>query len=204
MTRKAEHHAEIQEMSDNLDELRSVAILSASDIHGTGFPVDVNDARNDRLSIAVRSKESDIGIYDLVIEEVAEEAASLKRLRKQVGGGDVAASAIISEKRIVALKRISDLVAMRSKEFRDSAGGKVDFRSDSFQRVLEYLTSLIVEAAKEAGMQETTSQRFFLKLKQKFNGFEEMAEKLYAGEVASAQTRKMAENSASFHKGQRE
>lgn len=202
MGKKTDPSDEVHTVDEMPAEYGTVTIIGSESIDN--LPVDLGDVRNDKLLIAVRAKESDVGLFDVLMEEVAEEVASLKALRKQVTGGDVAASAIISEKRINALKRLAELTAMRSKEFRDSAGGKIDFKSESFQKVLEYLTTLIIEASKEAGMQETTSQRFFLKLKQKFNGFEEMAERVYTGDSSANKGKKAAENTAAFHKGRRE
>jgi len=173
--------------AETLEESGSHEVLSA-DVGGRSVSTDLVDERsesNDRLSIAIRSKDDDSSLYDIILEEVAAEASYLKSLSNQTQPNDVASKAILSEKRIISLEKAAKMVSQRSKELKDKSGGKIDFYSDSFQDVLSLMTGLILQAVKETGMQEATEKRFFLKLQQKLTGFEEMAEQAYKGQKSA-------------------
>ena len=157
--------------------------------------VDENSEENDRLTVALRSKEDDSSLYDIILEEAAAEAASLKSLRRSARPDDIAAKAIISEKRLAALDKTAKMVSQRSKELKDKNGGKIDFYSENFQRVLEMLVSMIVESVDETGMQKATKDRFLIKMQQKLVGFEEIADMVYKGKKHDS-----AKNRADFAK----
>lgn len=161
--------------------------------------IDFTDTKNDRLSIAVRSRDEDTCLYDIILEEIASEASYLKLLRDSTQANDVVSKAILSEKRIVSLEKAAKMVNQRSKDLKDKSGGKIDFYSENFQNVLGLITDLIVQAAKETGMQEATEKRFFLKLQQKLTGFEEMAEQAYRGNKKDS-AKRAAANAQSFAK----
>lgn len=192
-------------MKDNSEEALSVeaeVVVEAVPVvreEKIGSDIIANTTANDKLFLTVQENTSDQEIFNILLEEVAEEAAELKKLRNTAPTEDLAARAIISEKRIASLDKLANLVTKRSKDRRDRSGGKIDFRGEGFMKVLEYLTQLIVEAANETGMPEATTQRFFLKLQQKLTGFEEMAENIYNGKKVNT-----GANASSFHKGQRD
>lgn len=166
----------------------------------SSYPViDPNDPRNGKLRVVIGSKESDAVVQDILREEMAEQIEVLKQLRKAAAESDLAAKAIISEKIILAIKKLADMTTQRSKESKDKGTGVVDFHSENFQAVLALLTGMIVDAVKETGMQEATAQRFLVKLKSKLIGFEDAAADAYNG--GSMKSKKdAARNKAAFEK----
>ena len=200
---KSKRTEEVVEAYDTEVAVVSVPSVDVMSSQSVRLPsVDTFDSKNDKLCVSLRSNDSDPELFDLILEEVAEEAARLKLLHTRIAGNDIAASAIVSEKRIAALKKVADLLSQRSKEYKDGSGGKVDFHGEGFQRVLTYMTTIILEATKEVGMQEATVQRFVLKLKQKLIGFEEVADRLYKGETEATTKKKAAQNASTFYKGE--
>lgn len=160
----------------------SKEVSVGNDDHANKLPsnlVDEENVANDPLCIAVRSNEESGSLYDIIIEQVAREAAIYKSLRDEAS--DLAGKAIVTEKRIQALEKASKLVSLRNKEMRDKNGGKIDFTSENFQRVLELIVQLIQQAVEEAGVREAEKSRFFLKLQQKLTGFEDLADQAYKG-----------------------
>ena len=137
------------------------------------------EEQNDVLLNAVKSREDDGHLFDVVVEEVAKEAFRFKKLRS-VARDDLT-KAIMTEKRINALEKVSKLVTGRRKEIKDRSGAKVDFHSEEFGRVLKVLTELILDAVKDTGMADATRERFLIKLQQKLTGFEDVAERAYKG-----------------------
>lgn len=143
--------------------------------------VDERVHRNDKLSLALKAKDETSSLYDILLAELAREAANLEALQKKAKADDLVSKAILSEKRILTLEKVAKMISQKNREIKDKQGGKVDFYSDNFQDVLGLMTSLIVQAVEETGMQKPTQDRFLLKLKQKLTGFEELAADVYSG-----------------------
>lgn len=179
---------------ENAEEVECEAELVGSEI-STDL-VDESSESNDSLLVAIRSKEDDSSLYNIVLEELAKEAHSLKSLKNTAPNKDFASKAILSEKRTLTLEKTAKMIAQRNKELRDKAGGRIDFHSENFKRVLELMTNIIVEAVRETGMHKASEDRFFIKLQHKLTGFEEMAEQAYKGKNKSESAR----NASSFNK----
>jgi hypothetical protein len=157
---------------------------------------DQENIENSKLVVVLKANESDAVVQDVLRVELAEQAAYLKILREKADDKDLAAKAIITEKLVLTLNKISGLTTQRTKESKDK-GGVVDFHSENFQNVLGLLTEHIMEAVKETGMPESTSQRFFLKLKGKLLGFEDEAAMAYNGSGKS-KNKSAAQNKALY------
>jgi hypothetical protein len=188
-------------------ETQDITDIDVMEVITTSLPppeehplIDPNNTDNDKLVVVLKAQETDAAVQDVVRVELAEQVAYLKGLRFKANDSDLAAKAIITEKIVLALKKVSELTTLRSKESRDKSGGVVDFHSEQFQQVLGLLTSKILEAVKETGMQEATAQRFFLKLKGKLLGFEDEAAATYNGSGVSSK-KQTAANKARFDKG---
>lgn len=155
---------------------------------------------NSRLKVVLKENESDVVVQDIIREELAEQVLILSDLRDRAERDDLAARTLITEKIVTALKKVSDLTTAKTKEAREKSGGIVDFHSEKFKDVLFLLTELIVEAVKETGLDETSSQRFYQKLKTKLMGFEDAAASVYNGKGGLDKKKQEAANQSAFAK----
>lgn len=182
--------------AETLDVLE---VTSRALIPDMDHDIDPESLKNEKICVVLQAQETDAVIQDVVREELAEQVAYLKQLRVKAADGDLAAKSIITDKIVIALDKISKLTTQRTKETKDKGGGVVDFHSDAFQAVLALLTNKILAAVKETGMNESTSQRFYLKLKGQLTGFEDEAAVVYSG--SGIQDKKMAAvNKARYEK----
>jgi hypothetical protein len=194
-------YEDIQDVGDVLD----LVTLGVEDSYVETEPimhhpiVDADNADNNKLVVVLRANESDVVVQDTVREALAEQVAYLTVLRGKAADADLAAKAIITEKIVLTLKKVSELTTQRTKESKDKGGGTVDFHSESFQAVLGLLTERIMEAVKDTGMPEATTQRFFLKLKGKLMGFEDAAAAAYNGSGVSKK-KQAAQNQGLYSK----
>jgi len=157
------------------------------------------EVKNAKLCVVLRANDPDHIVQDVIREELAEQASYLKILRDRTKSEDVAAKAIITEKLVLTLKKLSDLTTQRTREAKTKSTGVVDFHGEQFQDVLALLTSKILEAVQETGMSEAITQRFFIKLKTKLTGFEDEAAATYHGSSKDNQ-KKANQNKARFSK----
>lgn len=162
-------------------------------------PIDPDDVKNSKLCVVIRASDPDHTVQDVIREELAEQASYLKILRDRAKNDDIASKAIITEKLVLTLKKLSDLTTQRTRESKTKSTGIVDFHGEQFQDVLALLTAKIMEAVQETGMSEAIAQRFFIKLKTKLTGFEDDAAAVYNGSSKDGQ-KKANQNKARFDK----
>jgi len=139
-----------------------------------------NPAANDKLVETVRRDDSTLGILNVVMEEIAEEAAYLKAWRNAVWNGetDISDSTL---SRIKMLKNLVDTLVEREKMKREKAVGKVDFHSENFQQVLKFFMQVINKTFNKVKIPPQYEDIFFTQLAKDFDGFEKKAEKIYYG-----------------------
>jgi hypothetical protein len=140
-----------------------------------GSPLD-----NDPLVEAVRNESSTSSILNILMEEMAEEAAFIKAWRNANWNGEVDLSEATS-KRIKMLKDLVDTLVEREKLKKDKNVGKIDFYGDNFQRVLKYFLEVIQKTFKKVGIPAQFEDIFFTQLAKEFDGFEKAVEKTYYG-----------------------
>jgi hypothetical protein len=139
-----------------------------------------NPIENDALVDAVRNESSVTSLLNVLMEEMAEEAAFIKAWRNQNWNGDVDLSEATS-KRIKMLKDLSDTLVEREKLKKDKNVGKIDFYGENFQRVLKYFLEVIQKTFKKVNIPAQFEDIFFTQLAKEFDGFEKSAEKIYYG-----------------------
>lgn len=139
-----------------------------------------NPAANDRLVEAVKRDDSTLDLLNVVMQEIAEEAAYLKAWRNAVWNGetDISDSTL---SRIKMLKNLVDTMVEREKMKREKAVGKVDFHCEGFQNVLKFFMEVILKTFKKVKIPPQYEDIFFTQLAKDFDGFEKKAERIYYG-----------------------
>jgi hypothetical protein len=139
-----------------------------------------NPVENDPLVDAVRNETSTANILNVLMEEMAEEAAFIKAWRNENWDGQVDMSEATS-KRIKMLKDLVDTLVEKEKLKKEKNVGKIDFHGDNFQRVLKYFLEVIQRTFKKVAVPSQFEDIFFTQLAKEFDGFEKAAEKIYYG-----------------------
>jgi len=137
---------------------------------------------NDALLAAVRKESSASTLLNVLMEEMAEEAAFIKAWRNQNWNGDKDLSEATA-KRIKMLKDMVDTLVEREKLKKEKSVGKIDFYGDNFQRVLKYFLEVIQKTFHKVAIPSQFEDIFFTQLAKEFDGFEKAAEKTYYGKI---------------------
>lgn len=179
--------------SGTIDVNESLEGLSVAQLHqvkksvnnnitsNPGLATDLTDALdNDLLLDVVKRNRPTSTILDQLMEEIAEEAAFLKAWRNLNWNSkfDLSESSL---KRVRMLKSLVDTLVEKEKIKNQKSIGKVDFHSDSFNRVLKYFLEVILDTFNKVGIPAQYYDIFFTELAKAFDGFEKKAEKLYYG-----------------------
>jgi molybdenum-dependent DNA-binding transcriptional regulator ModE len=133
-------------------------------------------------------------VYSRVLEEIAEEAAHLKSLRVAAEAMGIPFSKI-SRDRVSTLKELADILEKKVKEEAvtgGNTGGKVDFQSENFQRVIKWILAKMNEAAKDALIPDHSIKLLFAGWQQRMHGFAELAEEIYYGDDSSLTKKRKA------------
>ncbi len=119
-------------------------------------------------------------VYDQVLLDTATEIALLKQSRDQLvkAGGNFTAT---SDKIIKALEALAKLNALKAKDVSAFQGGEIDFDSDGFKSVMQYLLIQIKNSLKDASIPTNLQHTFIGSLQNALVGFEDIAKKLYSG-----------------------
>jgi len=133
--------------------------------------------QNDALVSAVRKEHTSSSIMNVIMQEIAEEVAFIKAWRNQNFDGDKD----LSEATFKMIRMLGQLIeAIGEKEkLKSKVGGKIDFHSRSFERVMKHFLDVIYKTFKGVNIPKQYEDIFFSQLAKEFNGFEKTAEKLY-------------------------
>jgi len=139
-----------------------------------------NPIDNDNLVSVVRGNKPSQKLLNVIMEEIAEEAAYLKAWRNLnwEGGKDLSDTTF---KRIKMLKHLVETLVEKEKLKKEDNIGKIDFHGEAFQRVLRYFLETIQRTIKKINIPVQYEDIFFTELAKEFDGFEKSAEKLYYG-----------------------
>jgi len=135
---------------------------------------------NDALVIAVRKESSTSTLLNVLMEEMAEEAAYIKAWRNLNWGGKEDLSEATA-RRIKMLKDMVDTLVEKEKLKKEKSVGKIDFYGENFQRVLKYFLEVIQRTFQKVAIPSQFEDIFFTQLAKEFDGFEKAAEKTYYG-----------------------
>jgi len=135
--------------------------------------------QNDALVSAVRKEHTSSNIMNVIMQEIAEEVAFIKAWRNQNFDGDKDLSEA-TFKRIKMLGQLIEAIGEKEK-LKSKVGGKIDFHSKSFERVMKHFLDVIYKTFKGVNIPKQYEDIFFSQLAKEFNGFEKTAEKLYYG-----------------------
>jgi hypothetical protein len=140
----------------------------------------VDPIKNDGLCGVINRDDSTNSIMNYVMKEIAEELAYLKAYRKvhYLANEDVSE---VSLKRIKSLKTLVETIVEREKLKSNDFGGKIDFYSESFERVIEFILNTVKNAFDKVGIPDQFNDIFFTQLAQDLEGFEKKIEKVYYG-----------------------
>jgi hypothetical protein len=140
----------------------------------------ISPIENDKLLSTIKDRKSVNTVMNLVVEELAEEAAYLKAWRNEQwsSGNDVSA---VTFKRIKTLKNLVDTLIEQDKLKKSNSIGKVDFYGEAFSRVLKYFLEVIQSTFHKVNIPAQYESIFFPELSKAFDNFEKKAERLYYG-----------------------
>lgn len=135
---------------------------------------------NDQLLSTVKNNKSINRVMNIVVEELAEEAAYLKAWRNEqwCNGSDVSS---VTFKRIKTLKNLVDTLIEQEKLKNNRAVAKIDFHGEAFGRVLKYFLEVIQKTFHTVDIPVQYETIFFTELAKAFEKFEKKAERLYHG-----------------------
>jgi hypothetical protein len=114
------------------------------------------------------------------MKEIADELAYLKAYRKihYLASDDISE---VSVKRVKALKSLVDTLIEKEKLKNSAYDGKIDFGSEKFEKVMEFILNMVRETFEKVGIPEQFNDIFFIQLAQNLEGFEKKVEKIYYG-----------------------
>jgi hypothetical protein len=154
-------------------------------LEGTADPKEIakrmfsDPTKNDTLYDLVKKDDTSTHVFKQVLKEIAEELAYLKAARK-INFLTQTDSTDTSSQRIRALKSLVDMIAEREKA-QSQYGGKIDFRGDRFEKVVEFFLEAVKTAFEKSGIPEQFNDIFYTQLAQDLDGFEKKVENIYYG-----------------------
>lgn len=121
--------------------------------------------------VAAAANPGGLDFFDMVVQELCREVASLTFERKYFETKGMETNGV-SAKKISALKSIAETWVARRKLVVDES---LDLKSERFQRVMEYLLQIVRDTMKECGISNAVIVEVFEKLMSNLDGWEEQA-----------------------------
>lgn len=136
--------------------------------------------KNDALCASINRDDSVNSVFNQIMKEIADELAYLKAYRKihYLGNDDISE---VSVKRVKALKSLVDTLIEKEKLKNSAYDGKIDFGGEKFEKVMEFILTMVRETFEKVGIPEQFNDIFFIQLSQNLEGFEKKVEKIYYG-----------------------
>jgi hypothetical protein len=164
------------------EELEQNQLIQANIQTGGSLQTVIEDpTEHDSLCISIRNNDPTITVLNNVMAEIADEAAYLKAWRKQNFNLTEDMFSEVSDKRVMALKKIIETLERKEKLLNTKNNAKIDFRSDSFIRIFEYFLKSVKSTFKKVNIPDQFNDIFFSQLAKELDGFEDKAERLYYG-----------------------
>jgi hypothetical protein len=168
-------------------EVRDVPIVNDPDelLQGATDPDSMvkqlmeDPTKNDTLYTVLKQEENTGVLLGNVMQEIAEELAYLKAYRRihYIANEDISE---VSLKRTKALESLVKALVEKDK-LKRGFDGKIDFYGEKFEKVMEFILTVVKEAFEKIGIPEQFNDIFFVQLAQDLEGFEKKVEKVYYG-----------------------
>ena len=139
-----------------------------------------NPIINDKLVESLSRGTSTMSTLDVIMREIAEEAAYVKAYREENWGKgeDLSESTF---RRIKMLQALVETLVEKERIKKDKDVGKIDFFGDNFQNVLKYFLEITMKVFRDINIPTQFEDIFVTELARNFDGFEKKAEKIYYG-----------------------
>jgi hypothetical protein len=138
--------------------------------------------KNDALCASINRDDTVNSIFNQIMKEIADELAYLKAYRKihYLGKDDISE---VSVKRVKCLKSLVDTLIEKEKLKNSAFEGKIDFGSEKFESIMEFILEKVKETFEKIGIPEQFNDIFFVQLAQNLEGYEKKLEKIYYGPI---------------------
>jgi hypothetical protein len=133
--------------------------------------------KNDVLCTMLKQEDNTSILLGSVMGEIAEELAYLKAYRRihYIAGENISD---VSLKRTKALESLVKSLVEKDK-LKHVSEGKIDFYGERFEKVMEFILTVVKEAFDKVGIPDQFSDIFFVQLAQDLEGFEKKVDKIY-------------------------
>ena len=144
--------------------------------------------KNDNLYVVLKQEENIGVLLSSVMQEIAEELAYQKAYRKiqYIANEDISE---LSLKRTKSLEVLVKALVEKDK-LKKGVDGKIDFYGEKFEKIMEFILTVVKDAFEKVGIPEQFNDIFFVQLAQDLEGFEKKVEKRYYGVPTSTKSKK--------------